>query len=307
MESKTNYTIVGVIVLVLTAALLSTGLWLSVGFNKKAYSFYTVYLHEAAAGLAPDSPVKYNGVQVGFVKKIKLNATDPRQVEITLSIEEGIPITTSTSATLNSQGITGVTYVGLSASSGDLTLLQKMPGEPYPVIPAKPSLFKQIDSVLKDVSESINKVGDGAEQIFTNENALYIKNSLANMEKISGAIASNSENISSTLANADIFLNNLTQVSKDFPQIIKELKKGVAKFNSLTNDLSTASKSVTSTMVAGKGTLDKISQQTLPPAVLLLRRLNAISANLEKLSREIRQNPSVIIRGSAAPKPGPGE
>ena len=99
MESKTNYTIVGVVVLILMAGLLSTGLWLSVGFNQKSYTNYTVYLHEAAAGLSEDAPVKFNGVQVGSVKEIKLNKNDPRQVEITLSIEEGTPITTSTSAT----------------------------------------------------------------------------------------------------------------------------------------------------------------------------------------------------------------
>jgi phospholipid/cholesterol/gamma-HCH transport system substrate-binding protein len=307
LESKTNYTIVGLVVLFLTAGLLSTGLWLSVGFNQKVYSLYTVYLHEAAAGLTPDSPVKFNGVQIGFVKNIKLNQNDPRQVEITLSIEESTPITTSTSATLISQGITGVTYVGLSAGSADLTPLQKMPGEPYPVIPAKPSLFNQIDSILKEVSENINKVGNEAQRIFNDENAEYIKKTLANMERISTTLANNSENINRSLKNTNVFLANITKASDDFPQIAKELKTGVAKFIILTTDLSNAGKNVSKTMVSGKNTLDKISQQTLPPALLILRHLNAISANLEKVSNEIRQNPSVVIRGAAAPKPGPGE
>jgi phospholipid/cholesterol/gamma-HCH transport system substrate-binding protein len=307
LEAKTNYTIVGVVVLILTAGLLSAGLWLSVGFNQKTYSSYTVYLHEAAAGLTDDAPVKYNGVQVGFVKEIKLNKNDPRQVEIILSVEEGTPITTSTSATLISQGITGVTYVGLSAGSADLTPLQKMSGEPYPVIPAKPSLFNQIDSILKEVSENVNRVGNEAQRIFNDENALYIKNTLANMDKISTTIASNNANINRSLKSADAFLANMAIVSKDLPQLAKELKVGIAKFNYMATNLGAAGKNVSSTMVAGKNTLDKISQQTIPPAVLLLRRLNAISANLEKVSNEIRQNPSVVIRGSKPPKPGPGE
>lgn len=297
----------GLVVLFLAAGLISTGLWLSVGFNQKIYLSYTVYLHESAAGLAEAAAVKYNGVQVGFVKKIKLNKNDPRQVEITLNIEDDTPITTSTSATLISQGITGVTYVGLSASSADLTPLQKMPGEPYPVIPAKPSLFNQLDSILKEVAESVSKVSTEAQRIFNDENALYVKNSLANMERISTVIANNSDNINRSLQSADVFLVNMAKVSKDFPQIIKELKVGVTKFNSLATDMSKAGKNVSKTMVAGKDTLDTISQQTLPPAVLLLRRLNAISANLEKVSNEMRQNPSVVIRGTTPPKPGPGE
>lgn len=135
MEAKTNYTIVGVVVLILLVGLITTMLWLSIGFNQKKYTTYTVYMHEAASGLTQDAPVKYNGVQVGYVKEIRLNQNDPRQVEILLDIEEGTPVTTSTFATLNSQGITGVSYIGLSASTSNLTPITKMPGEPYPVIP----------------------------------------------------------------------------------------------------------------------------------------------------------------------------
>ncbi|KTD44840.1 MlaD family protein [Legionella quateirensis] len=307
MESKTNYTIVGLTVLILMAGLLSTALWLSVGFNQKVYTFYTVYLHESVSGLSEESPVKYNGVQVGFVKKIKLNIDDPRQVELTLSIEKGIPITTSTSATLISQGITGVTFIGLSAGSSDLTPLQKMPGEPYPVIPAKPSLFNQLDTILKEVSENVSKVSDQAQRIFNEENAAYIRNTLSNIDKFSEVMASNSKNIDNSLKSADVFLANMALVSKDFPKILKELKVGVKKFNTMADDISIAGKSVSKTMDAGKITVDKISQQTIPPAVLLLRRLNTISANLEKVSNEMRQNPSVVLRGTKPPKPGPGE
>lgn len=307
MEAKTNYTIVGIIVLLLTAGVLSAILWLSAGFNSKSYSYYTVYLREAASGLNGDSPVKFNGVQVGNVSAIKLNKNDPRQVEITLSIEEGTPITTSTSATLISQGITGVTYVGLSAASDDLTPLEKMPGEPYPVIPAKPSLFNQLDAVLKEASDSINSASKEVKRIFTEENAKYVRLTLSNMERFSEVMANNSSSIDSALKSADVFLANASLISKDFPQIVKDLRAGINNFNALSIDLSHAGKSVTNTMGSGNNTLNKLSEQTIPQANLLLRKLNAISANIELLSNTMRQNPSVIIRGTKPSKLGPGE
>ncbi len=293
MESKTNYTIVGIIVLVLTAGLLSAALWLSVGFNQKTYQTYTVYLHEAASGLSEDSAVKYNGVQVGFVKAIKLNKTDPRQVEILLNIEEGTPVTTSTSATLISQGITGVAYVGLSAGSSDLTPLQKMPGEPYPVIPAKPSLFNQLDAILKEVAENVSKVSQQAQLVFNEENSKYLRNTLSNLDQVSSVFAKNTENLNKSLKSAEVFLANMSKVSKDFPAVVNEFK--------------IAGQNISGTMESGKTAIDKISLQTIPPAVTLLRKLNAIAANLEEVSKEMRVNPSVVIRGSKPPKPGPGE
>ncbi|HHT9952951.1 TPA: MlaD family protein [Legionella pneumophila] len=307
MESKTNYTIVGLIVLILTAGLLSAGLWLSVGFNQKEYTSYTVYLKESVSGLSVESPVKFNGVQVGYVKEIKLNKNDPRQVELLLNIEKSTPITTSTSATLITQGITGVTYVGLSAGSSELTPLRKMPGEPYPVIPSKPSLLNQLDAVLKEVAENVGAVSEKAQLIFNEENADNVRKSLANIERITEIIADKGQTIDSSLNNLDVFVANMAKASKQFPQLIKDLKTGISKFKSLADNMSAAGKDVSKTMIAGKNTIDQISQQTIPPAVILLRRLNAISANLEKVSNEMRQNPSVIIRGTKAPKLGPGE
>ncbi|HAT5936626.1 TPA: MCE family protein [Legionella pneumophila] len=307
MESKTNYTIVGLIVLILTAGLLSAGLWLSVGFNQKEYTSYTVYLKESVSGLSVESPVKFNGVQVGYVKEIKLNKNDPRQVELLLNIEKSTPITTSTSATLITQGITGVTYVGLSAGSSELTPLRKMRGEPYPVIPSKPSLLNQLDAVLKEVAENVGAVSEKAQLIFNEENADNVRKSLANIERITEIIADKGQTIDSSLNNLDVFVANMANASKQFPQLIKDLKTGISKFKSLADNMSAAGKDVSKTMIAGKNTIDQISQQAIPPAVILLRRLNAISANLEKVSNEMRQNPSVIIRGTKAPKLGPGE
>lgn len=307
MEAKTNYTIVGLAVLLIAGALLATGLWLSVGFEQKKYRIYAVHIREAVSGLSEQSPVKFNGVKVGFVSKIELNHEDPRQVIILLSIEESTPITVSTTATLISQGITGTTFVGLSADSNNLTPLRAAPNQPYPVIPAKPSLFHQLDMVLKEVSESVNKVSKQVGEVFTKENLENVNKSLANIKTFTHTLATNSEHINHSIKNADILLKNASVASKQFPSIAKELKVSLAKFNDMASSINTAGKKVSTTMESGKTAIDKISQEAVPPAVSLLRRLNTIAANLEKVSAEMRQNPSVVIRGTTPPKPGPGE
>lgn len=300
MESKTSYTMVGLSVLVLLAALIATALWLSVGFGQKKHNIYAVYIHEAVTGLSEAAPVKFNGVQVGSVLKIKLNPLDPQQVKLLLNIEEGTPVTTSTTATLVSQGITGTSYVGLSASSSDLTPLQKIPNEPYPIIPTKPSLFTQLDSVLRDLTENVNSVSVRINKILDEENTRNVKKTLANFEKFTAVVAKNTNNIDGILQNTEKLATNLAKASRDLPRVIKELKN-------MANDVGQAGQKVADTMKTGKAALEKISQQTLPPATSLLHRLDSIAANLEQVSAQVRRNPSVIIRGSTEPKPGPGE
>jgi phospholipid/cholesterol/gamma-HCH transport system substrate-binding protein len=286
LESKTNYFIVGLIVILLTAALIIGGLWLSTGFDQKKYNTYTVYMHEAVSGLNIESPVKYNGVKVGLVSDIELNDVNPQQVTLQLQIAEGTPITTSTQATLISQGITGTTYLGLSATSSTKTPLQKEPGEPYPVIPYKRSFFSQLENNVNELSVNIK-------QIFDKENSEHIKQTLTSLQKIAAVIEKNSDNLNTSL--------------HDLPELIQNLKYSVVQFNKMSREVAAAGTQLSDTMRAGRNSIDKISQHAIPPAVLLLRRLDLIAANIEKMSADMRQNPAVIIRGSAPPKLGPGE
>ena len=286
MEAKTNYTFVGIAVLILVVGLLCGTIWLSTGFDTKSYDLYTVYVDEAVSGLSEDSIVKFNGVKVGMVSKIELNQYDPQEVKLQLKIVQGTPITINTHASLINQGITGAIYLGLSASSPSLLPLEKTPGESYPVIPYKPSFFNQLEQTIDEVSV-------GIKHIFDKKNTKAIKQTLANLEIISEAFAKNKNNINETL--------------KELPLLMERLKSGVGKFTEMSKDMSVAGKQVTTTMRSGKVTIDKISQQTLPPMVLLLQRLDTIAANLEQVSAQMRQNPAVIIRGTAPPQAGPGE
>jgi phospholipid/cholesterol/gamma-HCH transport system substrate-binding protein len=266
--------------------LITAGLWLSIGFDSKSYNYFTVYMHEPVSGLSEESLVKFNGVKVGMVSQIELSQFDPQEVKVQLKIQEGTPITTSTRASLITQGITGTTYLGLSASSASFIPIQKTPGEPYPVIPAKPSFFSQLE-------KNLNGVSQGFQRILTKENAKNFESILINLDRISIAVGKNNDNINKSL--------------KLLPDVIIELKKGIKEFNLMTKDMRAAGRQVTNTMQAGKNTLDKISQQTIPPTVLLLRRLDLIAANLEDVSTQLRRNPAVVIRGNTPPKPGPGE
>lgn len=277
---------VGLFVIILATAFLIAAIWLSTGFDKKKYVTYTVYMHESVSGLNEDSLVKFNGVKVGVVSDIELSEFDPQQVKILLEIEEGTPITTSTRATLISQGITGTTYLGLSATSASFDPLPHTPGEPYPVIPYQASFFNQLEKNITQISRDLKRV-------FDKENAKNIKETLDSVAKVANVFSSNNDSIAKSL--------------QELPKLISELKVSATKFNTMAERLSTAGASVTSTMTVSKNAVNKLSQQTIPPAVTLLQRLDLIAANLETVSAQMRQNPSVLIWGSASTQPGPGE
>jgi phospholipid/cholesterol/gamma-HCH transport system substrate-binding protein len=243
-------------------------------------------MNESVAGLNDESPVKYNGVRVGFISDIELSSSNPQKVKLLVKVEQGVPITMDTQATLITQGITGTTYLGLTATSSSLIPIQRRPNEPYPVIAYKPSFYHLLERSINRLSSEIN-------EIFNEENTKNFGRTLTNLEHISAVIAKDDQQINQSL--------------RELPLLIQSLRTSTEKFNTMADDVSIAGNQFTKTMQAGKSSIDQLSQQTIPAAVTLIRRLDTIAANLEVVSNQLRQNPSVIIRGNTPPKRGPGE
>jgi phospholipid/cholesterol/gamma-HCH transport system substrate-binding protein len=185
MESRVNYGLVGLFVLLLGAAAIFIPLWLSAGLNRSEYSTYVVFMKESVDGLSPNAPVKYNGVDIGHVKDIKLDFTNTQQVELFLEIKEGTPITTHTTATMRSQGVTGVGYMGLSGGKPDgAEPLTAQSGQSYPIIPSTPSTMVRIDTAVTQLLANMNRLSDQLSSTLSPENQLLLKQTLRNFNQL---------------------------------------------------------------------------------------------------------------------------
>ena len=92
MEPKVNYILVGSFVVFLGTAVLVGILWLGKTDYRGSYDRYEAYMRESVAGLSVNSNVKYRGVDVGRIKTIALNPTNPEEVLLTMDIMHGTPI-----------------------------------------------------------------------------------------------------------------------------------------------------------------------------------------------------------------------
>lgn len=307
MDAKTNYTVVGIFVVVLTTAMIAFGLWLTSTKRSQHYDYYVTYLREEVSGLSEQNPVRYNGVKVGYVKSIELNPEDPQQVEIFLAIEHGTPITVSTVAVLQSEGITGIDFIGLKVLSNNSPPLLAQKDQKYPVIPSEPSLLTKLSTSLPELADSISKLTADVNQLFDEKNRQAISASLANIQKITDSIAQNSQNINDTLKNTNIFMKNAADLTGQMPPILTQLKETMASVRQTSDAFGQTSKSITTAMQQTSSTVQHVGEQVVPSAQELITRLNTIAANLQNVSDQMKQNPSVIIRGRTPAALGPGE
>lgn len=278
MEKRANYTLVGITMIILVIVLIALILWLSLGWNRQTYQTYLVYMDQAVTGLKQQSAVQFNGVAVGSVDKIQLNPHNPQQVKLYLKIIQGTPISTSTVATLAAQGITGISYVALSAKTADAPVLKPEPGEDYAVIPSAPSFFVQLDSLLTATSDSM-------QALLSQQNLQNLNKTLNNLQAISEKLANNMDLLVSIAKDAKTVSATLANHTDDISNTLQQGQQAISNFNQLS--------------LQGKAAVGATTN--------LLMRLDTMTANLNQLLDAIQQNPAVIVRGAVAAPQGPGE
>ncbi len=308
METKVNYVIVGLFVLLLSFALIAGVLWLSSGKQySKTYDNYTAYMRESVSGLNLNAPVKYRGVEVGQVKQISLDDGNPEQVHLEFAIERGIPIKEDTVAILKVQGLTGIAYVELSGGSRNSPLLKAVGEEKFPVIKTGPSLLGRLDVALTALLTNLNKTTENLNALLSEDNRHSIKQALADLAVLSNTIAANRKEIDAGIKGAARTMENTAQVSAELPELLDHIARSADAVGKMAGDASRASVSVRNTSESVGQKTQRFADDSLPELESLMREMRDVSVSLRRVTEQVEQNPAMLIRGKQAPKPGPGE
>ncbi len=153
METKANFVLVGVMTLLAMVSALGFALWLAKVQLDRSYATYDI-LFDSVSGLARGSPVRFNGVDVGQVVDIALSRSDPSLVRVRIEVSADTPVRRGTVARRESQGVTGVSFVGLEGGQPDGERLERDPETGYPVIPSEPSV---VEGLIEDAPDLLNE------------------------------------------------------------------------------------------------------------------------------------------------------
>ena len=154
METDKHYFIEGLFIIGFGVAIAFFSVWLVSSGNRDDV-IYRIYFAESVSGLALGDPVKYNGVDVGSVKAMSIDTTDPRKVQIDVRLRKTTPVKTDTKASLKLKGITGTVYIELEG--GSATAPELLASTPAGEIPEIPSQKSSLATILEDLPKVIAK------------------------------------------------------------------------------------------------------------------------------------------------------
>ena len=303
-----NYSLVGAFVLLLGALLVAGLLWLAAGgaFQTR-YDLYQATEDESVAGLNLNAPVKYNGVDVGKVRQIHLDPTNPALVHLLFAIERGTPIKVDTVAVLKTQGLTGIAYVELSGGAKDAELLRAVPPNRYPVIQTKPSLSARLENVLTTVLSKLDDTSSSINSILSAENQAAFKSALADIATVARTVAARKDAIDTGITSAAKTLQNSAGASAQMAPVIERIGRGADAVEKMGSEVARTSESAAKTVDAVGADLQRFGTDTLPELRRLLGELAALSTSLRRLSEQTERDPRGLLFGRKPVPPGPGE
>ena len=303
-----NYAVVGAFVLVLGAALIAGVLWLaSGGAWKKHYDLYLAIENESVAGLTLNAPVKYNGVEVGKVRKIWLEPGNPEQVNLLFAIEHGTPIKVDTVAVLKTQGLTGIAYVELSGGARDSPPLTATDGNEYPVIPTKPSLTARLEYILTSVLAKLDSTSSSINALLSDENKAAFKSALADIAIVTRTISARKEAIDKGIASAARTFDNGARVTEQLGPVIDRMGRSADAIEKMANEAERTSASAGKAVDVVGADVARFTAEALPEFQRLLGEMSVLAASLRRLSEKMEGSPGGLLMGRRPVPPGPGE
>ena len=291
MESRINYTVVGIFVVLLLAGLISFVYWLGKYGYKQEHDYYYVYMVESVSGLSSEASVKYRGVDVGIVEKMGLNPKNSEEVELLLKLKHGTQIKVDTRATLKSFGMTGLAFVELTGGRKDAPLLAR--GEQIPIIPAAPSTYARLDESLTILAGKLARALDKIDRLLSEQNLQNVAEILAEMKGLTQDVRGQLQGFHRLVDSSIVMEKGITQAFVK----VESAAVGVEKMaGSLEHDYADPDRNLTN-----------LARRNLESFHQLLAELEILVGDLQRTTRELEASPSDLIFKRAPVQPGPGE
>lgn len=292
MESKINYTLVGLFVVVLLSGLIIFAFWLVKHGGQQTADYYHVYMKESVAGLSTDSSVKYRGVDVGVVEKIGLNPDNSEQVFLLLRVEHDTPVKVDTVATLKSFGLTGLVYVELEGGSMAAPLLTTEGGR-IAEIPARTSTFERFSESLTQLTDKTVLALDKFDRLLSDENLNHINTILFETKGVA-------ESFNAQLQGFTDLVNDGKRMGQDASLAFEQVSLASDQVKKMAVGVEMSSAQLSS------GIREDV-HNSLASFNQLLYELNILTGSLQRTTEAIEASPGDLLFKHSTPRPGPGE
>ncbi len=279
METRAHYVAVGAFVLTMIVLAFATVLWLGRAELTTQYAKYDIYFVGPVSGL------------------IKLDPANVEQIRVTVEIDASVAIKSDAAAAVETNLLSGVSYIQVVGGTQDAPLLLPQPGQRYAVIRSHRSRFASVAARAPQLLEKAGDTLDYINELLDEKNRRAVGEILENVRALSAGLGDTNKDIAELAVNANTavltagsLLGNVDRSYTGPDGIGNRLATALANYDRVAKDLQLAVQDV-------RPGVRSFSQQTLSDVGALVGEARQLISGLSRLTAEIGRDPSRVLFG----------
>lgn len=280
METRANFVLIGAFTLAGLLGLMGFFLWFAQVELDRQFAYYDIRF-SSVSGLSNASDVRFNGLAVGQVVDVKLAPERDGAIVVRIEVDGATPVRMDSVATIESQGVTGVSYVGINGGTPAASLVVSN-GKDIPEIAAGRSMLQSLSEDAPQLVTRTLEVVDELGQMLGEDNKNRISNILMNAEQASGEFSRT--------------LSDFSRVANTVADFATQLNKFNETLNTVTGDLSVVLATADATLVSigelseqGKGVLTASSETFSEAQSAIVEAKVFMTDDLSNLANDLRE------------------
>ena len=303
METRANYVLIGGFTILASVCLLLFALWAAKFSSDRNWRQYEVIFTEPVTGLTEGGGVQYNGISVGTVDNLSLAPDDARKVIALLKVKADTPVKVDTRAKLSQQGITGVPFIQLTGGGPESARLEPDSSGEIPIIRTEPS-------ALQNIADTANRLVARMDKLISDENIAKITAIIDHLEKTTGSISAQREDIAALIVNARNATETLQttlatanqSLNKIDRDVVDQLPALMAKLDTTVGKLDSVAGNANALISENRPAIQSFANDGLSQLGPTLADLRSLMRDLRRVTDRLDGGPARYILGRDAPK-----
>lgn len=316
MENRSHALAAGIFTVLLALGIIAAAMWLNRDTHERTP--YVLTTTGSVAGLNPQAAVRYRGMEVGRVEAIEFDREQAGRILVKISILPTTPVTSATFAELGMQGLTGLAYIQLDT---DPKVTSPAPLPSTAQAPARmairPSMFDRFSVSGEDLVVRASTAMNQVNKLLGDDNQKLLVQTLSNLQGLSTRIGQLADEVKPTAAAMTKLADDGRKVLAGVTPVLKSTDETVIAIGKLSGELTrrmdTLERTARAAEQVGQGadqvarSVAAIETQTVPKLNVLIDDAGRSARTLERVADRLGEEPTSVLFGPQALRPGPGE